>query len=946
MNRILLIFFSTACLSLLGSQQVLGQPFEINSLSPSYSLSGYVYLMEESATYYTVEEVLAAGEQATFRPYTRSNEKLKSGVFYWAKVSLSNQLEESSGQSSWVMHIAPPFTWVEAYLVKSGRVVSQHHTGYFRPYSEKEFKPRVQPNLIQFQLTPGETAALYIRANASRPSMPPDFELRLMPTDMFWAQIAKDYWSHALFLGFVLMMLLYNVILTFTARDKAHFFYSFYLITIAGYHLYASRMLADWLGPFLFSSHPQYLYFFKLVAYFGLAAYMGFIRYFLNLKQLLPGWDRWFRLLMWLAIPVLALDAMLCIWSDFSPDIADLAIVPFTLAFLISTFLFLWPLYKTGDKKGYFVLAGIVAMGLGIFLTLVERFQSPEYGLLYYKTGSVLEIVAFALGLAYSRRQEVRDRQTARFELERSQLLRHQEHAEAERLKELNELKSRLYTNITHEFRTPLTVIMGMAAEVEDNEKAKNLILRNSANLLRLINQLLDLAKLESGKLELKFIQADIISYLQYVTESFQSMAAAKNIHLTFHSDEKELWMDFDEEKIQQISYNLLSNALKFTPEKGEVTLQARRELMEGRSFLQFFVQDSGIGIGKEDQVHIFNRFYQGDSVTYNEGGTGIGLALTRELIELMDGTISVESREGIGSRFTVSLPIKQEAKRLGPAQVKAAGSGLSFVNPDIAYKQGQQPADSLEDAPILLIVEDNPDVVTYIQSILDTLYITYVASNGRAGLEQAVTLIPDIIISDVMMPEMDGYELCDALKRDERTSHVPVILLTARTADEDRLAGLKRGADAYLTKPFNKEELLVRLKNLVEVRRLLQERYAQLAMEESPSDRKPDIEDAFLQKLRLAVEAALNDQDLSVTALGPAVNLSQAQVYRKLKALTGKTPSQFIRSIRLQKAVELLETTSQNISEIAYQVGFNDPNYFTRTFHQEFGKAPSEFRK
>lgn len=537
--------------------------------------------------------------------------------------------------------------------------------------------------------------------------------------------------------------------------------------------------------------------------------------------------------------------------------------------------------------------------------------------------------------------------------------------AEARRIKELDSLKSRLYTNITHEFRTPLTVIMGMVNNIKGHAHEKQLIQRNSENLLRLINQLLDLSKLDSGLLKVDAVQGDIVNFIQYVTESFYSMAEEKQIRLTFYPEVKALIMDFDAEKIQHIVYNLLSNAIKFTPQGGKVILHLRQLERKGRPWLQMKVSDTGSGIDEKDLPHIFDRFYQieriegdaGKSKTYS--GTGIGLALTKELVELMDGQIAVESEPGTGTDFMILLPIRNQGEILKKDLTKEPFSAKKDKkDPPIS---AAAPAFSLEavgtgeDQPTLLIIEDNRDVISYIQSLLQKDYRIETAQNGKAGIEKALEIIPDIIVSDVMMPEKDGYEVCQTLKNDERTSHIPIVLLTAKATKEDRIEGLKGGADAYLVKPFHREELFVRLEKLISLRKALQETYSKTdfisklvraGSEGAKTLKKPSLEELFLQKLVEAVQEKLEDPDLAVVHLCRAARLSNSQVNRKLKALTGKTPSQFIRSIRLQKAMELLQTTDLNVSEIAYQLGFNDPNYFTRTFSEEFGCSPNAMRK
>jgi len=547
----------------------------------------------------------------------------------------------------------------------------------------------------------------------------------------------------------------------------------------------------------------------------------------------------------------------------------------------------------------------------------------------------------------------------------RFQLDKKLEHAENERLKELDQVKTRLYTNITHEFRTPLTVILGMTDQIKQYlaarsdevvETAVEMIRRNGQQLLQLINQVLDLSKLESGNMRLHLIRGDILAYLKYLVESFQSYAEGKNIRLHFESAPESLDMAYDREKLQVIVSNLLSNAIKFTPAGGTVSVQISTNDASGTfithhsSFISIRVVDTGIGIPEEKLPHIFDRFFQVDNSSTRAGaGTGIGLALVKELVKLMQGHIAVDSRPGAGSMFTVTLPATQPAEAL-PADPAMLPAPAIFVPQ--ADKVPAAPDDAgTSDKPFALVVEDNADVRRYLVQCLKDRYRIMEAHDGPVGIELALEHIPDIIVSDVMMPGKDGFEVCDALKNDERTSHIPVVLLTARAAVEDRIAGLRRGADAYLTKPFHREELAVVLEQLLENRRRLRMRYERGILENdtaaagAPPDEIAVVEDAFLQKLRDIVEAHLSDAEFDMNRLSRLVGMSHSQIFRKLKALTGRSPSTFIRSVRLSHARQLLKTTALTVAEIAYETGFTSPAYFSTVFVEEFGKTPTEFR-
>ena len=522
---------------------------------------------------------------------------------------------------------------------------------------------------------------------------------------------------------------------------------------------------------------------------------------------------------------------------------------------------------------------------------------------------------------------------------------------EATKLKELDLAKTRLYANITHEFRTPLTIISGMAGQVREQpqkwlERGTNMIERNSRSLLNLVNQMLNLSKLESGKLQLEFVQGNVIPYLRYIMESFQSYAATKELHLHFIADEEEIIMDYDSEKLLQIISNLLSNAIKFTPANGQIYLQIASVGDPKEPMLEIKVKDTGIGIPPDQLDKLFERFYQVDASSTRAGeGTGIGLTLTKELIELHGGRIKVSSKLDHGSTFKLLLPISNSAvlKSVEEQQrVLEAGEVALAIHP---VESEIMTEDGSSKLPPLLIIEDNPDVIQYLIACLEGHYQILEARDGDKGVEMAIKHVPDIIISDVMMPKKDGFEVCDILKQDERTSHIPIILLTAKADAASRLEGLKRGADAYLAKPFDREELFVRLEQLIELRQRLQRRYDNPEWATAEKESVMEPEDAFLLKVRQVVEEHLDDGDFSIHQLCKAVRLSRTQLHQKIKHLTGRSTSIYIRLVRLQKAYQLLKNPRLNISEVAYEVGFKDPNYFTRVFTEEFGAPPTRTR-
>ncbi|MEJ7827902.1 MAG: ATP-binding protein [Segetibacter sp.] len=539
------------------------------------------------------------------------------------------------------------------------------------------------------------------------------------------------------------------------------------------------------------------------------------------------------------------------------------------------------------------------------------------------------------------------------------------EQLEAKRMKELDTLKTQLYTNITHEFRTPLTVILGMAQRVLDKPAenfaaSMNMIIRNGQSLLKLVNEMLDLSKLETGKMSLQLVNGDIINFLRYVTESFHSLAEGRHKGLHFLTDMDALHVAYDPEKLRQIVVNLLSNALKFTPEKGNIYITVSKNVLphdEPNLTLIIKVKDTGIGIPARELQHIFDRFYQLDnSHTRTAEGTGIGLSLTKELVKLMEGEIIVKSPPAgamKGSEFTVLLPM-----------IKVPAPAEPVLYPIISSPQPSQEAaliingadatEERKERPLILLVEDNADVVAYTATCLQD-YRLAVGTDGQEGFDIASEKIPDLIITDVMMPFVDGFELVRRLRDHEHTSHIPIIMLTAKADRESKMEGLQQGADAYLEKPFHREELLLRIKKLLELRKNLQQHYLRKAgisnsaspIEAPAKEQTPiaKIEDKFVKKVREAIESNLTNTDFTVEDLCRLVFMSHSQLHRKLEALTGCSPIKFIRIIRINKAKELLKNPANSIGSIALDCGYNDPGYFARVFKQEYGVTPQEWR-
>lgn len=518
-------------------------------------------------------------------------------------------------------------------------------------------------------------------------------------------------------------------------------------------------------------------------------------------------------------------------------------------------------------------------------------------------------------------------------------------------LKEINEARNKLFTNITHEFRTPLTVILGMADLIEKNseewlKEGTQKIKTNSNVLLNLVNQMLDLAKIEAGKLSLNCTQGNINSFIGYIAELFGSLAQSHGIRLVCRTANKPFIMDFDADKLLHVISNLLSNAIKYTPGGG--TIEITTSIEEHQKWFSIQVKDNGTGILPEHLPHIFDRFFHVEHESHFQQGTGLGLSMAKELVELMNGRISVQSKAGHGSVFTVELPVTHEAILTDFENPTDSPNHIrtffpKWIEPLSAEHQS---AFLNKNLPLLLIVEDSPDVSNYLAAIMKNKYRIEHAENGKAGLEKAINYIPDVILSDVMMPVMDGIELLEKVKNDMRTSHIPVVLLTAKADVASRITGLERGADAYLTKPFDENELHVVLKSLVEIRRKLQERYS--SPDKFPSFSEPvyQKEDEFMSKVRHVMEDNLEDDEFGISQLCLELSVSHTQLYRKFKSLSTTTISDYLKSLRLQQARKLLLSTKLNVTEVAFSSGFKNLSHFSREFSAAFGVSPNDFRK
>jgi signal transduction histidine kinase/CheY-like chemotaxis protein/AraC-like DNA-binding protein len=579
--------------------------------------------------------------------------------------------------------------------------------------------------------------------------------------------------------------------------------------------------------------------------------------------------------------------------------------------------------------------------------TSIKIYVRPPFWLTSYAYGVyAFLIVCFLIVWRYWGIRRLKNKFALEQERVQVRQLIEQERKESERQHEFDQLKIKFLTNLSHEFRTPISLIVGPTEKLlgQENSDAKRrqltLVKRNARRLLNLVNHLLDFRKLEANELKLYLTEGDLVSFVKDIVDSFMDISESKNIRFSFFSSLDHLYMSFDKDKLERILFNLLSNAFKFTDKNGEVVLKIERGL---DSNVKITVSDTGVGIAPAIREKIFERFFQDNSNTgvLNQG-SGIGLSITKEFVRLHGGSIELESVPGKGSVFTVLLPYAENTGR--------------FVSHEQPVEQGnnvlvEESAKQSENIPgpeksTVLLVEDNEDFRSYLKENLEAWYKIAEASDGKEGWQKVLSMHPQVVVSDISMPYMDGIALCQKIKSDKRTSHIPVILLTALTGESNHLKGLRTGAVDYLTKPFNFEILNIKIRNLLGLNQNFKSTYTRHIKIDTPDAVVQSDDEKLMLTITRYIEDNIDNPELTVEELSKHVFMSRGSLYSKIVALTGETPVEFIRSFRLNKAAELLEHSDMKIAQIGYAVGFTTPNYFTRAFKAKFNISPSDYYK
>lgn len=869
---------------------------------------------------------------------------------YWQRFRLANNMNKA-------LNIVLPEPSFHADLyVKMNRGHWAHYTtGTGVPWSRRDGLKRMPG--FTLSIPAGDTLTLYKRSYWNYTDAQPNkMQVTFISMEKLLLHNYVNDESHyrtavqdAFLLGMFILSIVINLYFFIVVREKEFLYFCLFLLTF-------SVMALCSLNDIFLKEDPGLLLHLYIISN-SCSGFLliQFVRYFLKTFQHFPRWDKYllgFGVLQVLVLLFSGFSSALLRMNFSQPARVSENTIKLLHGVLLLITLFLY--IRNKDRMIRLMLSALIPI---LFLQVTAYALAVMNGLYYPRFGApdisgyesgFNSMAFFILILCYLWMMIIFTWVLfLRFSEVRKKLARQSS---------LDHLKSRFFANISHEFRTPLTLILGPVEDLLRDKDAQKFteplqyIHRNSKRLLQLINQLLDLSKLDVGSYRVNTNRSDIIPFVKQIVHSFSSMAHRKNILLEVEVDPrlKHALGDgapafyFDEDIFEKILYNLLSNAFKFTSEGGNITVGIS---MADNNLLALKVEDSGMGIPADKLSFIFDRFYQADDSHKKQyEGTGIGLALVKELVELHQGKITVVSNVNKGTVFSCYFEFD---KKIIPTNTAAAtASNKNIVLPvAISNDTGVGKATGTG-RPVILVVEDQQDVRNYIRSKLADTYTVTEAKDGREGFETAKKEMPDLVISDVMMPVTDGFELCALLKDDVLTSHIPVILLTARAEDADKIAGLETGADAYLIKPFNSRELLIRVHNLIELRNKLRKKFSGKLVVKPEEITVTSQDSRFMKQLLGIVENHISDEQFSVAQLGREFAMSPSQINRKLKAIINQSAGAFIRSVRMERAMELLKNNQGGIAEIAYETGFREPAYFSRVFKSYFGYAPSEVKK
>jgi signal transduction histidine kinase/DNA-binding response OmpR family regulator len=920
MKKKILVFllFNTLTLLSFGQKVILSEneiPENINS---------FTSIFEDKTATMSLDEVQK--QKFSFHK-TRAIRIPFSPNAYWLKITFQNAT--SSPQNLKLEYGNSFVEYIDFFIPnESGlyKITQMGTLSHFKKDILSEYNPRISISILAKQ-----EKTIFIKIKSARGH---NTNLLLFKSENYNTGLSKSLYKDGFVSGLLFLRFFYVLLIAlFAVKELVFRRYSLLLVM---------RTLAYWglnnvLGEF-FTNDPM-----KIVTIDFMSYHILPIGQVMVVMAILPieKFPRFVKIILQLVIVINVILGLLIVFDyGWSWLLASTYLIIFTQLSIFG--LYAVAIFRKFPFNRYYSIPFLLGIGSYIFLQMrligwMDFFWILPFAFFCF----VSEIFVFGLFLGryiinYERTRAISEKE----------ILFNQ--AQTQRLQELDTLKTNFFTNISHELRTPLTILAGPLEEFSKKyptEKIVPAMQRNVSRLQSLINQLLDLSKLEAGQLKVEMQESDLAVFMRQLMASFESLAQSKNIIFHTEQSHSSFLAVFDADKIEKIVTNLLSNAFKFTNESGRVNIRIDYSANE----MNIQVQDFGIGIESSRLEKIFDRFYQADGDSNNKKfeGTGIGLALVKELVEVLKGNISVESEINKGTLFQVILPISKGIwkENLQTKEITTKKDNSQFGDNQLFTKNTSS---KNEDLPIILVIEDNPDLRLFMVEILENSYQVFEASDGQDGVEKALEIIPDLIISDLMMPRLDGFGVCKTLKADVRTSHIPIIILTAKATQKDKNEGLELGADDYLSKPFNTDELRIRVKNLVTQRETLRLKYSQLSVDSITAMplKVPSMDEQFLQKAIEIVEKNMADSTFDLEQFCEQMNMSRATMHRKLKAITNQTTTEFIRNLRLQKAAKLLKQKTGTVSDIAYQVGFENLPYFSKTFQEFFGVSPSEWAK
>lgn len=920
MKRLLIFMSCILCISFSGIAQnniythVLGEGSEkITAIGDSLTF------LPDDSSQYDIQSILNSPD-LNFIP-ADSIRIGKPFSVVWCKMKIFNERSTIQHQ---MLHFCLDADSVSMYVIDSARVISEYKSGSNLIAADK-FLP-VRYSFVPVTLDPGESRLLIFKivyplsSGAEHISHINIFEASGVIHNLIGNLNWLAFYTGIMILFFVISLVMYAIF-----REQVFMYFAALVLSFALYFSFHNGLIQSfWMFPFTGAlSHMGYY----AVSAIVLSLYL-FINAYIPLRTLMPLYS---RLLLVLTLLTAFLPYLMLIFNNnpyFISNIHNYILLFWIIAMMYAIIYLI--IKKEETARILIISIGMLFLGtLGYVISLLDLTPPSVWYMRSFQIGTVM----FSGILFYNLFIKVR-----RIRMEKQEIA------------EMDELKTRFFANISHEFRTPLTLMLGPLQEVIEsieNPAQKNMLemaQRNAQRQLQLVNQLMDLTRLDAGKMQLKSTELELISLLRAIVGAYESLAEQKKIDLKMDFPAGDLKVYFDPDHLEKIMYNLLSNAFKFT-EKGTIKIAVK---VDG-AFFEVKVLDSGIGIPADRLHFVFDRFFQVEPGNAAElSGTGIGLALVKELVQLNHGKIAVESEFRSGTKICMRFPLGKS--HLKPEEIVATGTTQKINLPKIS---GHLPAEinieekaSDAETARILIIEDNPDLRLFIGQKLRNQFQILEAEDGEKGINTAIEHMPDLIITDIMMPYKSGYEVCDILKHDLRTSHIPIIMLTAKAGRDEKLEGLRKGADDYLLKPFDAEELQVRVSNLIQLRRQLRERFATsiaLKPEEVTSN---SVDQTFLEQALMLVEKNMSNENFSVDYLATELNMSKPNLNRKLRALVNQSSNQFIQTIRLQRAADLLKNQAGTVSEIAYQTGFSSTAYFIKCFKDQFGETPGNYLK